>query len=467
MERNKQIQDVIIIGGGPAGSTAATYLARMGYQVTLLEKDKFPRDHVGESLLPFCYELFEELDVLEDMKKRFARKPGVRFVGRDGGAQGTWCFGRVIKSPSALSFHVFRADFDDMLLRNSAKNGAAVLEEMKVRKVTFDTPDANVAVEATDSNGDTHTFNGRYLIDASGRDTFLARQNKWKRSIEDLDRVAFSTHWVDVELDDSLKDGLLQIVYLGTEKKGWGWVNPIRHDRLSIGIVLNNDYVKAQRKLLTENGESDWKAALYKKELFASEYLQSLLAKAKTAMPIIVNGNYSYYSEKKYGDNFVMIGDAASFLDPIFASGVYLAMNSARLIAKSVDHMFRGYEGEDKLTIEGAYNTINGAYGLMDKFIRLFYDPETIDFAQLGHAFQTFDSKLEFAYALSYYLVAGDFFHNHDEYHQLLDKLRDPQVVAAYKRIYMDNPVFEEEVITCGVDRNEIFAASLSEETTT
>lgn len=462
MDAKNQILDVAIIGGGPAGSTAATYLARMGYSVTVLEKEKFPREHVGESLLPFCYEVFEELGVLDEMKKRFVRKPGVRFVGTDGETQNTWCFGDVIKDPSALSFHVIRAEFDDLLLKNSAKNGAIVREEMRVKKVTHDTPDKIAQIEAVDTTGDTHTFQARFVIDASGQQTFLSRQNKWKESIEDLDRVALSTHWTGAEFVDSLAEGLLQIVYLGGEKKGWIWVIPVSKERLSIGVVLNNSYVKAQRKNLESAGTENWREALYRQELFSSPFLAKILANAEIAQPLMLNGNYSYFSQKKYGDNFAIIGDAASFLDPIFASGVYLAMNSGRMIAKAIDQKFSVSETDQTSTIDAAYQKIEGAYVLMDKLIRLFYDPEAINFAQLGHAFQVFDSKLKFAYSLTYYLIAGDFFNNHEKYLHLLDRLRDPKVVEAYKRVYIDRPQFETSV-TCGVEKEKIFATSIAE----
>ena len=179
--------DVIIIGGGPAGSTAATLLGMSGHSVMVLEKAKFPRDHVGESLLPFCYSLFERLGVLEQMKKMYVRKPGVRFLDADGNHSTTWCFGHVMHGPDFLSFDVPRNFFDDMLLKNSRKHGASVEEETKVTSVDLDAPDGGVEVTAMKADGATVKYHGRFLLDASGRETFMANRNGWKKPDPQLD----------------------------------------------------------------------------------------------------------------------------------------------------------------------------------------------------------------------------------------------------------------------------------------
>ena len=159
----QKVQDFIVIGGGPAGSTVATQLARKGYSVTVFEKEKFPREHVGESLLPFCYQMLDEMGILEDMKKYMVRKPGVMFISADGKKKNTYCFNKVIHDESALSFHVLRATFDDMLLQNSRKFGATVLEETKVTNVELDRPDETVKVDVMDKNGTTTTYYAKQI----------------------------------------------------------------------------------------------------------------------------------------------------------------------------------------------------------------------------------------------------------------------------------------------------------------
>ena len=160
---SNDIQDVVINGGGPAGATSASFLSMWGHQVTLLEKEKFPRDHVGESLLPFCYKLFGELGLLDQMKANFVRKPGVRFVDSDGTHSTTWCFNRVIPDESFLSFQVARSDFDKLQLDHARRNGATVCEESRVEDVQIDTPDGIVKVQVVDPQGDRYSLRARFL----------------------------------------------------------------------------------------------------------------------------------------------------------------------------------------------------------------------------------------------------------------------------------------------------------------
>ena len=145
--------DVIVIGGGPAGSSAATWLSRGGHRVLLLEREKFPREHVGESLLPFCYPLLQDLGVIDQLKKNFVRKPGVRFIDRDGNVSTTWCFDHVIKDETYLSFQVIRGEFDHILLKNAAKNGAEVREETTVTSADITSAPDQVTVTSLDSTG--------------------------------------------------------------------------------------------------------------------------------------------------------------------------------------------------------------------------------------------------------------------------------------------------------------------------
>ena len=462
MSQQQGIQDVVIIGGGPAGSTAAAFLSMQGHRVTVLEKEKFPREHVGESLLPFCYSILEQLGVLDQLADRFVRKPGVRFIDVDGSHETTWCFGHVIKDESYLSFHVLRCEFDQILLNNAARLGATVHEETAVQSVKLDRDDGIVEVRARGADGEPETYRGRFLIDASGRDTFLANRNGWKKPHQELDRVAFSTHWVGGKYIEGIEEGLLQIVYLGGNKKGWIWVIPVGRDRLSIGVVLNNSYIRTRKSRLTADGVKDWQSALYRHELKSSPFVADVIENAETLMPLMVNGDYSYTMVKKYGKNFAMIGDASTFIDPIFASGIYLSTNSARLVAQALHKKFTQAEDEGDRALEEAYGKINGAYQLVDKAIRLFYHPDAINFAQIGSASGFLHERQKNALAVGHYLLAGDFFDRHESYSKFIDLLQDPTMFRRYQKTVLERE--ELQASTCGLQPVEVFHRLLNDQ---
>jgi flavin-dependent dehydrogenase len=422
--------DVIVIGGGPAGSTTASYLAMKGRQVLLLEKEKFPRDHVGESLLPFCYRLFEELGLLEQMKATYVRKPGVRFIDKDGVGSTTWCFEHVIKDETYLSFQVVRSIFDEMLLNNSRRLGATVMEQTRVNKVKLDGADGLVEVRAVGPDGQEQTHRARFVVDCSGRNAFLAASNGLRTKYQDLDRTALWTHYGGVELAGGLEKGLSLIIYIGGEKKGWMWAFPLEKNRVTVGVVVNNNYIRSQRAALEAAGAADWKQALFEQELAFSPFLGRLLAGTQMLQPLTVEGDYSYYSETKYGENFAMVGDAATFIDPIFSSGIYLAMNGARLVSEGI-HQRLNSGTMDGLT--DAYGHINGAYKMVHKLISFFYSAGVINFAQMESASDLLYQQHKDAMATGHFLLAGDFFDRYDHYGDIIDTLRKPHLYDLYK----------------------------------
>ncbi len=430
-----------------------------GHRVRLFEKEKFPREHVGESLLPFCYGIFDELGVLDQLKERFVRKPGVRFIDIDGSSYTTWCFGHVIKDPSYLSFHVLRDQLDQILLENARKHGVTVEESTLVRDVNLEGRDQLVEVTVSTSSGQEATHRAKFLVDASGRDTFLASRNRWKVPHKTLDRTALSTHWAGGKYIEGIEEGLLQIVYLGGDKKGWIWVIPVGTDRLSVGIVLNHSYIRKRKAELAAGGEKDWQVVLYREELSSSPFVKDILAKANMIQPLMINGNYSYLVEKKYGSNFCLVGDSGSFIDPIFASGVYLSLQSSKVAAEAIDKIFASGDANNHL--EEAYDQINGAYALVDRAIGLFYNPGALNFAQIGSARDIMHKQHETALAVGHYLLAGDFFSNHQKYYEFLDLLEDPGLLRKYKTLVIDREEFQSS--SCGLSRVEIFHNLLQE----
>ena len=275
--------------------------------------------------------------------------------------------------------------------------------------------------------------------------------------IPDLDRAALNTHWVGAKFVEGIEEGLLQICYLGGEKKGWIWVIPVGPDRLSIGVVLNHAYIREQKAKLTKRGVKDWQRALYVQELMTADFVRDILEGAEIAQPLMFNGNYSYLVERKFGPKFALIGHASTFIDPIFASGVFLSMNSARLVTNALHEALVSGDEDFLPHLEGVYSQINGAYSLVDKAIRMFYNPKAINWAQVGGAAKLIHQQSENALAIGHFLLAGDFFSRHAEYSKFIDLLEDERNFKTYKKLVMDREEFQSS--SCGSRWADVFAA--------
>lgn len=426
MENNR----IIVIGGGPAGSSVSSYLAMKGYEVVLFEKEKFPRPHVGESLLPFNYELFQDLGVLENMEMDYHRKPGVKFSSSDGSRSTTWYFEDVIKHESSLSFHVDREKFDNMLLERSRELGVTVHEQTAVVDTDFDRPDGRVKVTTRSRSGEMAEHMAEFVIDASGQNTFLANKFKDKHSYEGLGRVALNTHWQNPQYDKELAEGCIEIIHTGGEKMGWIWAIPIASDRVSVGVVMSGDYFKAQR--IAFSGDKEFLDKLYMQELSESALMTSILKNATKERSPMANGDYSYYTTKKYGDNFAVVGDASSFLDPIFSSGIYIAMFNAKLIAENLDEAFKTPGLKPSETLKSTYEMLQDTYDLIEKLIRIWYDPNAISLANLSEVQNIEYEKFHSVYKIYHYLLQGDFVRNAKKYTKAADILLDSRQLEKY-----------------------------------
>lgn len=438
----KKKYDVIIIGGGPSGSTAATTLTQKGVDCVVFEKEHFPRPHVGESLLPFCYHLLEDLGVLEEVRANSFPKPGARFLNSTGDQYSNYCFTHYIDGPSAISAHVDRATYDKILLDNSKRTGATVMEGTRVKKVTF--TDDGVVVDVH-QEGEDRTYEADFLLDASGQHSFLGRRTKKKEKMENLDRTAMSAHWKGGKLLGGLAEGIQQIIHLGGDKQGWIWAIPLTDGRLSLGVVLNSAYFREQKERF--GNDPNWYAELYKEELMQSPFVQQLIGEAELGGPVNLNGDYSYKVTEKYGDRFALVGDAGTFIDPIFATGVYLAMKSSLLVAGTLGDHFGKPELHDKL--EETYGKIAGAYRLIERLIRNYYNPTTLNFHEFDHQYEKTDSAI----ALMHHILAGDFFDKYDHYDGFLTKLENTKTFERYKNLVYDR--IELEQMTCATTRHK------------
>jgi flavin-dependent dehydrogenase len=318
------IRDVIVIGGGPAGSTVAALLAARGKTVTLIEKDKHPRFHIGESLLPFNMPLFDQLGVREEIERMGMPKFGIEFVSPDHEKPSLLEFGDGWHKDMNYSFQVRRSEFDKILFDNAKAKGAETFEECRVTAVDFPAAGGGVVTTAM-ADGETRQFKGRFVVDASGRDTFLASRLKLKQRNRRHESAAVFGHFTGAERLKGRDEGHISIFWFA---KGWFWFIPLSDGTTSIGAVSRPDTFKNRDGDMTD---------LFNELIQTCPALAHRLRDATLTGPATGTGNYSYAAETLGGPGYIMIGDAAGFIDPVFSTGVYLAMNSGFLAADTVE----------------------------------------------------------------------------------------------------------------------------------
>ena len=362
--------DALILGGGPGGSTAATYLARAGKRVLVLEKEHFPRFHIGESLLPYNRKIFEEMGVLEKLEASgVMKKFGAQFHLGDGSKSLSLVFrqGRFTREPQA--FQVERATFDHLLLRHAQECGAEVREGWTVSKFTNE--GGSVTLQARDEQGNTETFRGAFLIDASGRGNLTGNQEKMRIVHPDLKKFAVFGHFAGVALDEGEKAGDTVIVRL--EDK-WFWIIPLSKEKVSVGCVMDQAEFAACPESPGEIFARIWQA---------SPPLRVRMENARLLGKIHTTGDFSYRNRCFTGPRLLRVGDAAGFMDPIFSAGVFLACYSGKLAGELVtaalhagDDGARRMKRYEKLVYKAMtfyWEMVEGFY--TPQFMELFMSP--------------------------------------------------------------------------------------------
>jgi flavin-dependent dehydrogenase len=322
--------DVLIIGGGPGGSTAAIELARKGYQVAMLEKERHPRFHIGESLLPANLPLFERLGVADEMRAIGMPKWGAEFLSPWHAQRSqTFEFAEAWDKSMPFAYQVRRSTFDDILFRRAAVCGAQTFEGCRVRDVQWLPEGAGALVQAEHDDGRRESWQARFVVDASGRDTFLSTRMNWKHRDPKHNSSAMYAHFKGALRHDDKRAGHISLFWF---EHGWFWFIPLADGVTSIGAVVWPYYMKGRDKPLRE---------FFLDTLAQCPMLQERLREAEMVSPVEATGNYSYGSDHAHGENFLLIGDAFAFIDPVFSSGVMLAMTSAIAGAKAIDICLR------------------------------------------------------------------------------------------------------------------------------
>ena len=315
--------DVLVVGGGPAGSTVAALLASRGERVILVEKDRHPRFHIGESLLPMNVPLFDALGVTEEVARIGMPKYGVEFVSPDHETTTMLDFAQSWDKRQSYSYEVRRSEFDHILIRNAAARGAQVIEGCRVIDVSFPA-DGGVVVEARGDDGQPQRFEAKFLVDASGRDTLMSGKLGIKQRNRRHASAAVFGHFTGARRLPGKAAGNISIFWFD---HGWFWFIPLSDDTTSVGAVCPPEFVKARATDVT---------AFLTSLIAMCPALQDRLKDAVMTGPAAATGNYSYVSTQMSGQQFIMLGDAYAFIDPVFSTGVYLAMKSAFLGADAV-----------------------------------------------------------------------------------------------------------------------------------
>ncbi len=336
-EREARSCDVLVIGGGPAGSTISTLLAEKGWRVVLLEKERHPRFHIGESLLPMNLPILERLGVLEDVHRIGIIKHAAEFVsGYQEKNKQCFRFRNAFNKHYPYAFEVRRSEFDHLLLKNSISKNVEVCEGIKVTDVEF-RPGGQSIVQAISEDGLPSEWQAGFLVDASGRDTLISSKMGWKKKNNKHNSAAIFGHYRNVVRRSGDDEGNISIYWFD---HGWFWMIPLRDNIMSVGAVCWPDYLKTRKTSLEE---------FLMQTVKLCPGVHDRMKEARPAGKVYATGNYSYNSKHLYRKGCLLVGDSGAFIDPVFSSGVFLAMNAACLGAEAIDGALRNPVKEPEL----------------------------------------------------------------------------------------------------------------------
>ena len=328
--------DTIVIGGGPAGSTVATLVAEQGHRVLLLEREAEPKFKIGESLIPATYWTFKRLGMLEKLRtSHFPQKYSVQFYSRSGKASTPFYFFQTNPHDSAVTWQVLRSEFDEMLLDNAKEKGVEIRRGIGVREVLFE-GDTATGVVTQNVDGTRETLHATVIVDSTGQRSLIGRQLNLNSTEPNLKMASLFTHYEDGHRDEGIDEGATLILHT-EEKDSWFWSIPLPYNRTSIGVVGELNYLLQSRR------DTDGKLNVQKiftEELAKCAPLQQRLEGANPLFPIQSTKDFSYRASRIAGNNWVLVGDAFGFLDPVYSTGLFLALKSGEMAADSIIEAF-------------------------------------------------------------------------------------------------------------------------------
>src|SRR6266850_2696528 len=357
--------DAVVIGGGPAGCAAAAILGEMGHSVLVLEREKFPRYHVGESLLPFTYYPLQRLGLLDKMRQSaFVKKYSVQFVSVSGKASQPFYFFTRYNQDVAQTWQVLRSEFDQMVMEHAREKGALIKEEVTVTGLLREAGKV-IGVRAQAKDGTLTEYRARITLDCSGKESFAAVRNGWRIKDPMLNKVAVWTYYKGAKRDEGIDAGATTVAFV--PEKGWFWYIPQHNEMVSVGVV-------AEGKYLSRDGFKS-PEQIFHREVGQNAWINEHLACGQQTGPYYVTNEFTFHSRYCGEEGLLLVGDAFCFLDPVFSSGLMFALKSGIMAGDAVHEALLANDFSPTRFTEYGQNLRLGIEN-MRKLIYAFYDPK-------------------------------------------------------------------------------------------